>query len=172
MGKILGITGHREFGEGAQNENWIYSHVRDALSRAQDKGYTGLYNGMAPGVDITAGEIALSIEMDLHCLVPFPGFKDTSVFDEQWRERYIALREKATSVEFTAGEGYGSSAYLLRDRVLVDRSRAMVAVYDGRTRGGTYYTFKYANENGVPIYWINPTRGLSDNPKWLLPKEK
>ena len=43
---------------------------------------------------------------------------------------------------------------LLRNNFLVDNSSLLLAYYDGRKKGGTYYTVNRAKKKGIDIdYW-------------------
>jgi hypothetical protein len=50
-------------------------------------------------------------------------------------------------------------APLRRNRQMVDAGDLVVACWDGRTTGGTYYTVQYANRKGKPV------RSLASVPK-------
>ncbi len=45
-------------------------------------------------------------------------------------------------------------APLKRNEMIVDKSDIIVALYDGRTKGGTYYTIKYARKINKPIIFL------------------
>lgn len=42
-------------------------------------------------------------------------------------------------------------APLIRNEWMVNRSRLVVSCYDGRSRGGTFYTRNYAKRKGIPV---------------------
>lgn len=46
---------------------------------------------------------------------------------------------------------FGRSAPLVRNRQIVDRCDHLIACYDGRKSGGTYYTIKYAQSHNIPV---------------------
>jgi hypothetical protein len=45
-------------------------------------------------------------------------------------------------------------APLIRNKIIVDQSQFMVACWDGRTHGGTWYTIQYAKERDRLVYLI------------------
>ena len=45
---------------------------------------------------------------------------------------------------------------LKKDDLIVTRSDLMVAIYDGKIRGGTSYTMKAARDIGKSVYCVNP----------------
>lgn len=46
-------------------------------------------------------------------------------------------------------------APLVRNRLIVDQCDILVALYDGRKHGGTYYTVNYAKEHNVRIIMLD-----------------
>lgn len=46
-------------------------------------------------------------------------------------------------------------APLKRNEQIVDNSDVLVALWDGRTTGGTYYTIQYAEKNEKDVYYLN-----------------
>ena len=46
---------------------------------------------------------------------------------------------------------YYNRCFLDRDEFMVENASLLIAFYDGREKGGTYYTFKKANCLGVPV---------------------
>ena len=53
-------------------------------------------------------------------------------------------------------ERYGRPAPLIRNREIVDSCSVLVACYDGRKSGGTFYTINYAIKVGRITIFINP----------------
>lgn len=47
-------------------------------------------------------------------------------------------------------------APLKRNEKIVNQSSVVVALYDGRDKGGTYYTVNYAKKLGRNIHYLNP----------------
>lgn len=50
------------------------------------------------------------------------------------------------------------AAFFVRDRLIVDQSDLMVALYDGRETGGTFHTFKYARKQHKVVILLPPQR--------------
>jgi hypothetical protein len=46
---------------------------------------------------------------------------------------------------------HGAAAPLVRNRAMVDRCDRVFALYDGRAKGGTYYTIEYAKRKGKAV---------------------
>lgn len=110
--------------------------------------------GGAIGFDTMMAELLFRLrESDLPdikviLVYPFDGF--TSRWSEEQKERYAALLPKYDKVVRVA-EHPSRYAYLARDRHLVDHSAYCVA-YCMRDTGGTAYTVKYAQKQGLTIY--------------------
>jgi hypothetical protein len=51
-------------------------------------------------------------------------------------------------------------APLKRNEVIVDRCNLLVACYDGREKGGTFYTIEYAHKQGKPVEYLTPIKGV------------
>ena len=45
----------------------------------------------------------------------------------------------------------GRTCFLDRDEFLVENASLLIAFYDGREKGGTYYTLKKANCLDIPV---------------------
>lgn len=48
-------------------------------------------------------------------------------------------------------------APLKRNELIVDKAQLLIACYDGRKRGGTFYTINYARRQGIPVEIVIPT---------------
>lgn len=48
-------------------------------------------------------------------------------------------------------ENYYPRCFLERDEFMVDNASLLIAYYDGRERGGTYYTVKKATTDGIRV---------------------
>ena len=51
-------------------------------------------------------------------------------------------------------ERYGRSAPLVRNRLIVDYADAVLAIWDGKSKG-TLYTVKYAQKQGKPVAFFS-----------------
>lgn len=51
-------------------------------------------------------------------------------------------------------------APIARNYKIVDKSDVLVALWDGRTSGGTYRTIDYADKLGKPIVLLQPYRRI------------
>lgn len=76
-------------------------------------------------------------------------------FDSLVEEVAASLGIKTTIIRPDYAK-YGRGAPLVRDREIVDQADFMIAGYDGRTHGGTYYTIQYAKRQKKQVIEIHP----------------
>lgn len=80
--------------------------------------------------------------------IPFRGQADR--FKPGDRMVYDGLMASAGEV-IILSEYYYTRCFLDRDEFMVENASLLIAFYDGREKGGTYYTFKKANSLGIPV---------------------
>jgi uncharacterized phage-like protein YoqJ len=163
------FTGHRPDKLGGYRED---SPVAAAVRRALDdivrrtvRKYPGVVflSGMALGVDQWAAEAVLrardsGLPCRLMAAVPFEGQQDR--WPHESRERYLRLLERCDLVEVLR---YGPPPspemarrlLLARNRWMVERSRVVLAVWDG-TPGGTAHTIRLALAMGRTVVRFDP----------------
>ena len=90
--------------------------------------------------------------MTLTAAIPFRGQADR--FKSSDRMVYNGLMDSADEV-IILSEYYYTRCFLDRDEFMVENASLLIAFYDGREKGGTYYTFKKANSLGVPVVDIH-----------------
>lgn len=138
----IAITGHRSVRLNGQEEKvrlWIKEQLINFRACYKD---IELLNGMAKGVDQIAAQEAISLGVPLICFFAYK--RKLSEFEENiaaGAERLIWVSDVYT----------GKSVYLERDRRMVDECDVLLVVWDGIETGGTYYTYKYAQEQGKKI---------------------
>lgn len=143
--KTLCITGHRNLQqdkiESVMNDLW-----REVL-RAIADGYRCFLSGWADGADMMFAEIIAEIKQSekdiiitLEAALPYRG----------WERRNAELLAKCDKV-MVCSEDYSPACFMARNRYLVDNSSCVIAVYDGRGRGGTWNTLQYAKEQGKEV---------------------
>lgn len=86
--------------------------------------------------------------MTLTAAIPFRGQADR--FKPSDRVVYEGLMGSADEV-IILSEYYYTRCFLDRDEFMVENASLLIVFYDGREKGGTYYTFKKANSLGVPV---------------------
>jgi uncharacterized phage-like protein YoqJ len=152
---IVAFTGHRSYHHEAAIELDL------CVARLYDEGARTFRVGMAEGFDIAAAEAVIRLrksygDIRIEAYVPFPSFaKNFSSVDSI---RYKAIIAECDSVTY-AMESYNSSAFMLRNDILVADAQVVVAWWDG-SRSGTGYTVGRARSNKSRIINLYPRRQL------------
>ncbi len=157
QGNTLAFTGHRPeklpFTEDSPGGVWLKQAMYDAIMEKVEQGYATFLTGAAMGSDIFFAEQVqkakvLHPQIRLIACIPFPGQADRWPY--AWKQRYEALLQSADSCVMIS-DHYTRDCFLARDRYMVDHAQALLAAYNGKHEGGTFYTMKYAYEHGRPI---------------------
>lgn len=150
---IVAFTAHRNYDNPMWVWNSLYSVVGDHILR----GYTGFISGACYGGDIVAAEAVidqLPDGIELILAIPYPGFG--SSWEQVWINRLQNIKVRANRIETISDSWKGNDTFFARDRWMVDNAQALISLWDGRRKGGTFYTTRYAQDKGYPITWINP----------------
>ena len=123
------------------------------------RGFRHFISGMAQGSDLWFAEAALALrekypDLSVEGAVPFPAQADH--WPEDQRLRWQDILERC-DLETAVQQRYDRFCMFRRDRYMVDRSAAVLAVFDG-TPGGTQYTLNYAMEKKLEILLLDPAR--------------
>ena len=115
--------------------------------------------GMALGVDQWAAETVLSLQerfpqITLECALPCEGQADKWTVEQ--RERYFSIIEKSTT-ETLLQTHYTSDCMQKRNGYMVNKSRYVIAVWDG-SQGGTSNTVRFARHRAKEIRTIDPMK--------------
>ena len=140
QGKTCCVTGHRDIP--AEQVGHIKKSLEQEVDRAISDGFTCFISGFADGVDllfagIVAERIAKNPALKLIAAIPYQKRLDTL----KKSERTKALIDLCTEI-YIAAEDYRPSVYAKRNRYMVERSDRVIAVYDGREKGGTVGTIR------------------------------
>lgn len=136
---IVAITGHRS--ENCEPESIVRERLREAFIAEEP---TTVIVGMANGVDLWAGDIALSMGVDVVAARPWkthsPRIAD--------RELYSRILTGAVRVvDVVEAESYpGPWVYQRRNEWMVDHADLVIAYWNGIEKGGTYNCVKYAKD--------------------------
>lgn len=144
----IAITGHR-VGK-INNPVRVQRFLAEKLSAAQPE---AVYCGMANGVDLWAGEIALELGLNVMACVPWAGHKPGKG-DEKVYQRII---NEAWDI-FVLDESFeyaGPWVYQNRNRFMVDHADKVLSVWDGTT-GGTNNCVRYALKIGREVLNFDP----------------
>ena len=154
MGKTCCVTGHRTIP--SESVEAVEAELRAEVMLAIDDGYTHFISGFARGTDlmfmkVLAGEKVKNPALVLEAAIPYAGRLNTP--DKLFHE----LIELCDIVEVKC-ENYAPSCFMIRNRSMVDNSQRVIAVYDGRNKGGTAWTVKYARKQNREIRLIKLTQ--------------
>ena len=136
----------------------LKARIAQTLEQLYAKGYRHFISGMAKGADTYFAEAVLDLrrrhpDVRLEAAVPCPTQAD------RWRAadraRYRALLEQC-DLETLVQQHYDRFCMHRRNRYMVERSSALMAVYDGMG-GGTLYTISYAMDCGLDVILLEPS---------------
>lgn len=139
--KACCVTGHRDIP--AEKVEYVKTKLREEIETAIADGFTTFITGMAEGVDLLFAELvieqkALHPELFLEAAIPYQNRLKTK--DPLFRKCF----EDCNGVHVQQ-EAYSSDCFLNRNRYMVSLSSRVIAVYDGREKGGTLFTMRYAH---------------------------
>lgn len=147
------FTGHRPE-KLTRGEKEIKKDLKAEIIKAAESGIDVFISGMARGVDIWGAQAVLELrkkyKLKLICACPFKGFEEGRSSEGQ--QEYRKILKSADKVEFIS-ESYSPACFQKRNIWMVDRSAAVIAVFNGE-RGGTKNTLRYAKKSAVPIFII------------------
>lgn len=151
--KACCFTGHRDL-SGA-NLPVLQKQIRDEVARLWEQGTDIFLAGGALGFDTVAAQEVMHLKpvfgpgLKLVLVLPYLG--QEMKWDPMQQARYHYIMRKADEVIYT-GDVYGKGLLFRRDRYLVDNSSHCIAYLLGnRTRGGTLYTVRYAQRQGLGV---------------------
>ena len=138
--KTCCVTGHRDIP--TEQIEYIKVSLAQEIDRAINDGFTCFISGFADGADllfagIVAERIAKNPALKLIAAIPYRRRLDTL----KKSERTKPLIDLCAEI-YVAAEEYHPSVYAKRNRYMVERSDRVIAVYDGREKGGTVGTIR------------------------------
>mgnify|MGYP000336709735 FL=1 len=145
------FTGHR-FYDFSQRV-FIQERLTSAISEAYDHGIRNFISGFAFGIDLMAAQLVQSLKcnlpgISLTAAIPFAGQAERyNIYDKRVYGRLLELADKV----IVLSDCYYPRCFLDRDEFMVENASYLIAYYDGREKGGTYYTIKKARARGIPI---------------------
>lgn len=140
MEKTCCVTGHRDIP--CEQIDVVKYALRREIVKAVADGYTGFMTGFADGADQYFAEIVVKMQAD------FPTLRLIAVLPYRKRVDSLEAREqtkallRACADVIVIQEDYKPNAYAKRNRYMVENSNRVIAVYDGREKGGTVNTIR------------------------------
>ena len=144
------FSGHR-FIDASQREH-VKKRLSNAVLDAYGKGIRNFISGFAMGFDMMAAEVVAALKQShpdiiLTAAIPFNG--QASRFSFYDRKRYDILLEVADEV-IVLSDSFYPRCFLDRDEFMVNNASSLIAYYDGREKGGTFYTIRKAMAQNIP----------------------
>ena len=157
--KAIAFTGHRIIPLARQEE--VRERLTTAVTLAYKLGITRFYCGMALGFDMMAAEVVLLLkdkfpDIQLIAVVPFLGQSNRWTSSEQKRYHQIHVR---TDKVVTLSENYFRGCLLRRNDYMLSHSCGVIAYFDGKPNGGTFYTVWKAERMKMDVVNIYGKRG-------------
>lgn len=142
--KTCCVTGHRDL---PQNQiGYVKAALLREIEKAVTDGFTCFMSGLAEGVDQYFVEMVMEKQKDN------PALELIAVIP--YRKRLDSLRAKGRTFEMLEActdvivmqEEYHPSVYSHRNRYMAQHSDRVIAVYDGREKGGTVRTIRFVHQ--------------------------
>ncbi len=138
--KTCCVTGHRDIS--SDKIEYVIAELRREVLNAINDGLTHFISGFAEGTDlIFAGIIAESknkYPITLQAAIPYRNRMKTA---DKTFQNLIGYCD----IVGVHSEQYFSSCFMKRNRYMVHASSRVIAVFDGRGKGGTLATMRYAH---------------------------
>ena len=150
--KVCCVTGHRDIP--AERMVYVQQELQREVLAAIEAGYTRFISGFAEGADlifaaVVAEQKKLHPELFLEAAIPYTGRLKTR------SKQFHALLQACDGIKVMCRE-YTPSCFMQRNRYMARQSQLVIAVYDGRNRGGTLCTLRYAHTLGraIRVKWV------------------
>ena len=143
--KTCCVTGHRDLPQN-QSPTFFNASVSHEQEKSVADGFTCFMSGVAEGVDQYFVEIVMEKQKDdpsleLIAVIPYQKRLDSLRAKRRTYEMLEACRDVVV-----IQEEYQPSVYSHRNRYMVEHSDRVIAVYDGREKGGTVRTIRFAHQ--------------------------
>lgn len=148
IGKTCCVTGHR--GLAPYRLRQAEDALRTELVRAIGDGFTHFISGFAEGADLLFAQLVVEFRhqypLTLEAAIPYPARLQNR------DPRFQALLAQCDAVQVHSPQ-YFRGCFMIRNHYMVDHSQRVIAVYDGRSGGGTAATI------ATPARWASPSAG-------------
>lgn len=127
--------------------------VRGKIRLLFSLGFRKFVSGMALGFDMLAAEEVIKLKEELKgvklvAVVPYRG--QSGRWAPYQRERYQRILNEVDE-EIVLSEGYYNGCLLKRNDYMLAHASGIIAYYDGKPKGGTFYTCRKARLKGLDI---------------------
>ena len=139
--KTCCVTGHRDIPK--ERLDYVEQELRREVQAAIEDGFTRFISGFAEGADLMFAAIVVEEKVQhpefyLEAAIPYPGRLKSK--DQQFQK----LLKACDGIKVVCNT-YSKSCFFQRNRYMVAESQRVIAVYDGRERGGTLFTMREAH---------------------------
>lgn len=149
----IGVTGHRH--RPNIDWKWVRSAIVEQL-RALPGPVVGC-TSLAAGADQVFADVVLDLGGSLDVVIPFPEYDET--FDKRADlNRFRKQLARAASITVLKTRATREDGYLRAGHEVVDRSEALLAIWDGKPaagRGGTAEVVAYARAAGKRVMHVD-----------------
>ncbi len=147
--KTCAVTGHR-----VVKKNFDKEVLRQTLIKIINDGYDTFLIGMAIGFDTLCFNVLLSLkeEYKLKIIACVPCLNQDKFFNKKQKTEYENIIRNSDDVRILSEE-YSTNCMQNRNKFMVDNSNVLIA-YLYKSVGGTYYTVKYAMEEGKEVIYL------------------
>lgn len=147
----VAFTGHRFIPYGKLP--MLKAALKNVIIELYTKGYNNYYCGMAIGFDLLSAEAVLSLKAEykglrLIAVVPYRNQDERFSFTDKKRYRSILNKADETII---LREDYCQGCLLRRNDYMLAYSNQVIAYFDGENKGGTFYTCRNAQAEGMPV---------------------
>lgn len=164
------FTGHRKIGGEYYNRmnpsaDWML--LKDHLtlivgSLIVDHKVDHFISGLAIGVDMLGAECvalckAFGPDVKLTGAMPFPSQRKS--WPKPTRNHWHDICSLCNEVVSISADPYHPSKMQIRNEWMVDHSNYVIAIWDGRKKGGTWNCIKYAQSEGKPVLHLASAPG-------------
>ena len=138
--KACCVTGHRDIAD--DKISYVTDELRREIEEAISDGFTFFISGFAPGVDMMFARLVIELKekypnIFLEAALPYPTWlKNRSAEDKEVFNKCMGFGIHIPK--------YTPNCFLIRNRFMANTCERVIAVYDGREKGGTVNTIRYA----------------------------
>ena len=135
------ITGHRDIPE--HKIPLVKQQLDMEVRKAIEDGFLVFISGFADGADLVFAETVLQHKEEhprlfLEAAIPYHNrIKNANAYFQNLLQQCNGIK--------TVSDSYHPQCYEQRNRYMVQQSDRVIAVYDGREKGGTLFTMRYAH---------------------------
>lgn len=140
------FTGHR-------NVFGLKYEIKRLIEMAQSEGVNHFYCGMALGTDTMAAQLLIQLRLEWTAAIPFK--TQYAQWAREDQIEYFRLLAHADNRIILYPE-YKESSYHERNQYMIDNSQLCLAIYDGRTTGGTKSVVEKCTKLKKSMFIYNP----------------